>query len=68
MSDGREWVVGLGMLCSHCSVVFYRSTAKAFEASKIRMSFKKVQESEVKGKEQSISMVVSQVQRTYNVS
>ncbi|KAH1198391.1 hypothetical protein GmHk_18G051986 [Glycine max] len=29
------------MLCSHCSVVFDRSTAKAFEASKIRMSLRK---------------------------
>jgi len=38
------------MVCPRCSVVFDRSTTKAFEASKIRKGFEKVQESKVKGK------------------
>jgi len=57
------------MLCLCCNVVFDKSTAKAFEASKNSKSFQKVQEANVKEKgKQSISLTASQVQRPYNLS
>ena len=49
------------MLCSRCSAMFDRSATKAFEASKIQKSFKKMKETEIKEKQkQSISMTMIQ--------